>query len=66
MIKTPKELKLQRFRNVETLYSKLRYGTSLTFADIRHNPRKVSKEILYQKNKSQPKVSFSFILMTIF
>lgn len=51
MIKTPEELKLQRFRNVETLYSKLRYGTSLTFADIRHNPRKVSKEILYQKKK---------------
>lgn len=47
MKKTPEELKLQRFRNVETLYSKLRYGTSLTFADIRHHLGKVSKKILY-------------------
>jgi len=58
MIKTPEELKLQRFRNIKTLYSKLRYGTSLTFVDIRHNPRKVSKEILYQKIKANSRSAF--------
>jgi len=58
MIKTPEELKLQRFRNIETLYSKLRHGTSLKFANIRHNPRKVSKEILYQKIKANPRSAF--------
>lgn len=58
MIKTPEELKLQRFRNVETLYSKLRYGTSLTLADVRHHLEKVSKEILYQKIKANPRSAF--------
>lgn len=58
MIKTPEELKLQRFRNVETLDSKLKHRTSLKFANIRHNPRKVSKEILYQKIKANPRSAF--------
>lgn len=49
MIKTPEELKLQRFRNIETLDSKLNHGTSLTFADVRHHLGKVSEKILYQK-----------------
>ncbi len=37
MIKTPQELKLQRFENVETLDSKLKHETFLTFADVRHH-----------------------------
>ncbi len=58
MIKTPEELKLQRFRNIETLYSKQRHVTYLKFANIRHNPTKVSKEILYQKIKANPRSAF--------
>lgn len=65
MIKTPEELKLQRFRNVETLDSKLKHRTSLTFADVRHHLSQSQKRFLI-KNKSRPKVSLSFILMTIF
>lgn len=49
MIKAPQELKLQRFRNVETLYSKLRYGTSLTFADVHHHLSQSQKRFLIKK-----------------
>jgi len=58
VIKTPEELKLQRFRNIETLYSKLRYGTSLKFADVHHHLRTVSKKILYKKIKANPRSAF--------
>ena len=44
MIKNPEELKLQGFGSFETLDSKLRHGTSLKFADVRHHLRKASKE----------------------
>ena len=47
MIKKTEELKLQGFGSFETFNSKLRHGTSLKFADVRHHLRKVSKKILY-------------------
>ena len=60
MIKTPEELKLQGFGSFETLDSKLRHGTSLKFADVRHHLRKVSKKILYKKIKADPRSAFHF------
>lgn len=58
MIKTPQELKLQRFRNVETLDSKFKHGTSLTFADVHHHLGKVSEKILDQKIKANLRSAF--------
>lgn len=58
MIKTPKALKLQRFENVETLDSKLKHETFLTFADVRHHLGKVSEKILDQKIKANLRSAF--------
>lgn len=49
MIKTPEELKLQRFRNVETLDSKFKHRTSLTFANVRHHLSQSQKRFLIKK-----------------
>ena len=49
MIKTPEELKLQRFRKVETLDSKIKHRTSLTFSDVPHHLSQSQKRFLIKK-----------------
>lgn len=59
MIKTPEELKLQRFKNIETLDSIIRHGISKKVAYIRYHLRKVSKEGFVFKKRAFALSSFS-------